>query len=93
MGSIAGTVLIKALNKNSKPVDALIGVAMIAPTAVDGAAEYFCGKESNNKRRLITGLIAGFGCAITETSKGSGIYAVYSCDILYIECRQEGRNA
>lgn len=22
--------------------------------------------------------------------KGSGIYAVYSCDILYIECRQEG---
>ena len=67
-GSIAGTILVKALRKNTKPSDTLLGAAMILPTAVDGIAEYAFGKESYNKRRLITGLIAGFGCAVTETS-------------------------
>lgn len=41
---------------------------MILPTAVDGEEEYAFGKESNNTRRLTTGLLAGFGCAIAETS-------------------------
>lgn len=44
----------------------LVGLAMIAPTGIDGVIEYWFGVESNNPRRLITGLLAGVGCALTE---------------------------
>lgn len=44
----------------------LVGLAMIAPTGIDGFAEYVFGIESTNRRRLVTGLIAGVGCVITE---------------------------
>lgn len=39
---------------------------MIAPTGLDGLVEYLLGIESNNPRRLITGLLAGVGCVIAE---------------------------
>lgn len=44
----------------------LPGLLMIVPTAIDGFAEYAFGVESNNPRRLVTGLAAGIGCAIAE---------------------------
>lgn len=44
----------------------LLGLAMIAPTGIDGLIEYAFGVESTNPRRLITGLLAGVGCVITE---------------------------
>lgn len=72
-GSIAGTAALHLLksksDKNGNPVAALlIGSAMLVPTAVDGAVEYYAVEESNNRRRLITGLIAGIGCAFVEKS-------------------------
>lgn len=44
----------------------MLGLLMIAPTGIDGLLEYRWGRESNNKRRLLTGLLAGVGCAVTE---------------------------
>lgn len=44
----------------------LVGLALIAPTGMDGLIEYRCGVESNNPRRLVTGLMAGVGCALAE---------------------------
>lgn len=44
----------------------IIGLLMIAPTGIDGVAEYWFGIESNNPRRLITGLVAGVGCVLAE---------------------------
>ena len=65
-GAVAGTIILKAGKKKLSQVTGLAGVAMLVPTAVDGVVEYVYGKESTNKRRLVTGLIAGVGCTVIE---------------------------
>lgn len=44
----------------------LVGALLIAPTGIDGIVEYWFGVESNNPRRLVTGLLAGVGCVLVE---------------------------
>lgn len=44
----------------------VIGLMLIAPTGIDGVIEYWFGVESTNRRRLITGLMAGVGCVLAE---------------------------
>lgn len=75
IGSLSGAAALHMLAKNNRGNKGIstaaclgLGAAMLAPTAMDGAAEYFGGKESNNRRRLLTGLLAGAGCAIIERS-------------------------
>ncbi len=36
-------------------------IALMLPTYIDGSAQAFLGKESNNRRRFITGLLSGVG--------------------------------
>lgn len=72
-GSNAGAAALHLMGRAGKssirPAVGLgIGTAMLVPTAIDGTAEYFAGKESNNRRRLLTGLLAGAGCAVIEKS-------------------------
>lgn len=52
----------------------LVGAFMLIPTAVDGGLQYVLGKESTNRRRLITGFLAGMGCAIIESGIVSLIF-------------------
>lgn len=62
-GSIAGTVVLRCFGWD---IPIVAGLALIVPTGVDGFLEYFFGKESMNRRRMVTGLMAGVGCAVVE---------------------------
>lgn len=42
-------------------VPAKVGAALLLPMAVDGGTQYLGLQESNNRRRLITGLLGGIG--------------------------------
>ena len=42
----------------------IIGFLMCLPTAVDGILQYYFQKESNNQRRIITGISTGMGLSI-----------------------------
>jgi uncharacterized membrane protein len=42
----------------------LFGFIMIIPMFIDGTTQFFGFRKSNNKLRLITGLIAGYGYGI-----------------------------
>lgn len=54
-------------SKGSGPlIKVIAGSLMAAPTGIDDAAEYFGGRESTNRQRFITGVIAGLGCATAE---------------------------
>lgn len=33
----------------------------LAPTIIDGSVQYYYHKESTNRRRIVTGMLAGFG--------------------------------
>lgn len=62
-GAVGGTIA-AVLTQWRFPI--LLGIALILPTAVDGVMEYRAGRESNNTRRLVTGLLAGIGCVVVE---------------------------
>lgn len=62
-GAVGGTIA-AVLTQWRFPV--LLGIVLMLPTAVDGVMEYRAGRESNNTRRLVTGLLAGIGCVVVE---------------------------
>lgn len=65
--SIVHWVLARLCGLSAVPAYVLVpGLVMIAPTGIDGFVEYLFGVESNNRRRMITGLLAGVGCALVE---------------------------
>lgn len=49
-------------------VPAFMGIIMIIPCAVDGCLQYIKNIESSNNRRIITGLLCGFGFSILSIS-------------------------
>lgn len=70
-GAVIGTIIIRM---GGLRLPAVPGILLIIPTAIDGAVEYLAGIESNNPRRLITGFLAGFGCAIVERAVTSALF-------------------
>lgn len=42
----------------------LFGIGLVLPVVVDGTCQYGFKKESTNRRRFITGLLAGIGTGI-----------------------------
>lgn len=42
----------------------IIGFLMCSPLALDGTTQLFKWRESNNKLRFITGILAGFFCGV-----------------------------
>lgn len=65
--SLVHWVLARLCGLSAVPAYVLVlGLVMIAPTGIDGFVEYLFGVESNNRRRMITGLLAGVGCALVE---------------------------
>lgn len=66
-GAIAASTVRQVLDIHEAGLLPLIlSLVMIAPTGIDGLVEYGFGIESNNPRRLVTGLIAGAGCVVLE---------------------------
>lgn len=59
-----GILLIKPLAwlfNFKKKVSWIVGFALLVPMIIDGSIQYIFHIESTNKRRLVTGLLAGFG--------------------------------
>lgn len=44
----------------------LAGIFLMIPTAIDGIRQYRFGIESTNRRRLLTGILCGVGCAFMD---------------------------
>ena len=59
-----GILLVKPLAwiiNLKKQVSLIVGLLLLIPMIIDGGVQYVFQVESNNKRRLITGLLGGFG--------------------------------
>jgi len=52
-----------------QPAFGWLGLALIVPTVLDGWLQMKFDFESNNARRVVTGLMAGIGCIIWTTWK------------------------
>lgn len=57
-------ILIHFVKLNYNPLIEVIAIIIALPTFVDATTQLFGFRESNNKLRFITGLIAGFGLLI-----------------------------
>jgi uncharacterized membrane protein len=42
----------------------ILAILLMTPTALDGISQLLCKRASSNKRRFLTGLLAGIGLAI-----------------------------
>ena len=60
-GVILGEIVSIIMILCSLRIDALYAALFIVPLALDGGLQYINILESNNIRRLITGVLAGFG--------------------------------
>lgn len=61
MGILFGEILVCVLVLFDKSLDLLYALGLIMPTAIDGILQLKGFYESNNIRRLVTGVIAGIG--------------------------------
>ncbi|MCO6487997.1 MAG: DUF2085 domain-containing protein [Phaeodactylibacter sp.] len=50
-----------------------LSVALMLPTYIDGALQALSGRESNNRRRLATGILAGTGAMSVISIAGKAI--------------------
>ncbi|MCB9273614.1 MAG: DUF2085 domain-containing protein [Lewinellaceae bacterium] len=60
-------------------LDPWLSLALIVPTYADGALQAFYNWESNNRRRLVTGLMAGVGTMslISIAGKAIGMFILH----------------
>lgn len=56
ISSLVALILNRKIRMNNK-----VAVMMTIPMIIDGSIQYFKIQESTNRRRLITGLLGGFG--------------------------------
>jgi len=47
-----------------KPLLLILAIGFILPLAIDGTTQYIGLRISNNRLRLLTGILAGIGCAL-----------------------------
>lgn len=60
-GILLGYIIGIIINIIFKVDNLLLNVFLVIPTVIDGTGQYFGHWVSNNKRRFITGIIAGIG--------------------------------
>lgn len=57
-------VIMLGIAIHSAGVGIVTGIAAFMPTVIDGTRQYAFHRESNNKKRMATGLLGGVGIAI-----------------------------
>jgi len=58
------TVIMLEIAIHSASIGIVTGIAACMPTVIDGTRQYAFHRESNNKKRMATGLLGGIGIAI-----------------------------